>query len=571
MWFGFKLSHRLARGFFLGALTATLAACAMKDVTQPTDSTNPVRTITLTPRTASLAISGTLQLSALLQDSTGETLAGRAITWTSDVTRVATVSTNGLVQAADTGTATITASSEGKHATATITVTAGSIPNPPSPGAHTGYFVTPSGSSSADGSMAHPWTLSAALAGASGHVQPGDTVWLRGGTYHGTFSASVGGSSGKPVVFRQYPGERAIIDGAGAAGSATIFNVRAPWVVLWGFEITNSDANRTYAQTGNAGRACGIAVYASHTKYISLIVHDVGVGIYNDADQSDVEIAGSVWYNNGWQGPDRGHGHAIYIRSNTGPVLAHDNIMFDQFGYGVHVYTNPGEAKLNNVHIENNIAFNNGTLATNSQSSNILFGGDDTADQGVVSGNMTWFPATLGVANMLVGYGSLRNGSVTVTDNYAAGGSPVLSMGYWSSVTASGNVFAGTQSVLSLNDPSLSASKFSGQTASTLPTTTKVFVRAVANDPGRANIAVYNWGQNGSVTVNLNGIVPQGAKFDIRNVQDLFGTPVVSGTYSGGSVSLPIRAAAAPTPVGWQARSPATGTLFNAYVVTVRN
>src|SRR5690348_15530286 len=99
MWFGFKLSHRLARGFFLGGVLATLAACAGKDLTQPTDSTNPVSTITLTPRTASVAISGTLQLAALLQDASGATLSGRAVSWTSDVARVAIVSSNGLVQA----------------------------------------------------------------------------------------------------------------------------------------------------------------------------------------------------------------------------------------------------------------------------------------------------------------------------------------------------------------------------------------------------------------------------------------------------------------------------------------
>ena len=559
MWFGFKLSHRLARGFVSGGIAATLAACAGKDITPPVTATSPVNTITLSPRVASLAVSATVQLSALLQDSTGATLSGRAITWTSAQARVATVSATGLVQATDTGTATITASSEGRQASATITVTGG------------GYFVSASGSSSADGSLAHPWSLSAALSGAAGRVQPGDTIWLRGGTYRGAFTVTAGGSSGQPVVFRQYPGERAIIDGAGTARSGTILNVRAPYVVLWGFEITDTDADRTYSQTGNAGRPHGVANYASHTQYISLVVHDVGVGIFNDANQSDVEITGSVFYNNGWQGPDRGHGHAIYIRSNTGPVTAHDNVMFNQFGYGVHVFTNPGEAKLNNVHIEDNIAFNSGTLATNSASRNILLGGDDTADRDVVSGNMTWFPATLASVNMQIGYGTLPNGSVTVSNNYSAGGSPVLSMGFWSSVTASGNTFAGTSSVVSIDDPSLSASRFAGQTASTLPTTTKVFVRAVPNDPGRAIVAVYNWGQNSSVTLNLDGILPRGAKYDIRNVQDLNGTPAVSGTYDGGSVSLPIRAVAAPTPVGWQARSPATGTLFNAYLVTVRN
>ena len=73
----------------------------------------------------------------------------------------------------------------------------------------------------------------------------------------------------------------------------------------------------------------------------------------------------------------------IYLRSNTGPVMARDNIMFNQFGYGVHVFTNPGQGQLNNIRLEGNVSFNNGTLSNNSSSSNILFGGDDYSTGGV--------------------------------------------------------------------------------------------------------------------------------------------------------------------------------------------
>src|SRR5947209_10794096 len=55
----------------------------------------------------------------------------------------------------------------------------GPPPFPP-PVAH---YVTPSGSGSGDGTAARPWDLVTGLAGASGQVQPGDTVWLRAGTY----------------------------------------------------------------------------------------------------------------------------------------------------------------------------------------------------------------------------------------------------------------------------------------------------------------------------------------------------------------------------------------------------
>src|ERR1700704_6684459 len=122
MTFGFKLSHRLARGFWVLGAAAALAACAGDSLVAPT-STNPVKSITISPPTASVGISGTLQLSVVLKDSTGATLSGRTVTWSSNAQSVATVSTAGSVQGAGTGTATITAASEGKSASATVTVT----------------------------------------------------------------------------------------------------------------------------------------------------------------------------------------------------------------------------------------------------------------------------------------------------------------------------------------------------------------------------------------------------------------------------------------------------------------
>jgi hypothetical protein len=104
-----------------------------------------------------------------------------------------------------------------------------------------------------------------------------------------------------------------------------------------------------------------------------------------------------------------------------------------------------------------------------------------------------------------------------------------------------------------------------------MPTITKVVVRANPYERGRANIVVYNWGQQSSVSVDLSNIVPLNAQYQIRNVQDWFGTPVVSGTYTGGSVTIPMISVAPPVPIGMtSSRSPSTGTAFNTYVVTIQ-
>jgi hypothetical protein len=85
----------------------------------------PVATVVVTPASPTVAVLATLQLSAALSDSTGTALSGRTVTWSSSNTAVATVSTSGLVSGIAIGSATVTASAEGKSATAVVTV----VPN----------------------------------------------------------------------------------------------------------------------------------------------------------------------------------------------------------------------------------------------------------------------------------------------------------------------------------------------------------------------------------------------------------------------------------------------------------
>lgn len=82
----------------------------------------PVGSITIVPATPTLTVGQSVQLSAVTKDSSGGTLAGRTVSWTSSNVAVATVSATGLVAAIAPGTVTITAASEGKAATAALTV-----------------------------------------------------------------------------------------------------------------------------------------------------------------------------------------------------------------------------------------------------------------------------------------------------------------------------------------------------------------------------------------------------------------------------------------------------------------
>ena len=98
---------------------------------------------------------------------------------------------------------------------------------------------------------------------------------------------------------------------------------------------------------------------------------------------------------------------------------------------------------------------------------------------------------------------------------------------------------------------------------------TQVFVRPNQYEPGRAHVVIYNWGGQSSVPVSLVNVVPVGAHFEVRNVQDVFGAPLLSGTYSGGSINIPMGGVTPPAPIGGSPRAPIhTGPAFDVFLVT---
>ena len=83
----------------------------------------PVSSVAVQPARDTIFVSKTVQLTAVPQDSAGNALSGRTVTWASNNGLVATVSSTGLVTAtALGGNATITATSEGKSGTSAVMV-----------------------------------------------------------------------------------------------------------------------------------------------------------------------------------------------------------------------------------------------------------------------------------------------------------------------------------------------------------------------------------------------------------------------------------------------------------------
>src|SRR5205823_3651362 len=83
----------------------------------------PVAAVEVAPAAASVEAGGTVQLTATAKDVNGTPLTGRSVSWSSSNTSVASVTSSGRVTGVAAGSATITATSEGKSGTSAITVT----------------------------------------------------------------------------------------------------------------------------------------------------------------------------------------------------------------------------------------------------------------------------------------------------------------------------------------------------------------------------------------------------------------------------------------------------------------
>jgi hypothetical protein len=444
------------------------------------------------------------------------------------------------------------------------------LPTPP-PTTGNQFHVSPSGRSDGDGSSQRPWDLRTALMHPPA-VKPGDTIWLHGGTYSGNFSSLLTGAPTAPITVRQYPGERATID------STEPFSVYGSWARFWGFELMTSSPKRVTNQSGpwpTDVLRTTVNAFGSNLKFINLIVHDtmIGFGFWKDA--VDSEIYGCLVYNNGHQGADRGWGQGIYTQNNTGTKRMADNIIFNNFAHGFQVYGSD-TAYTKGYNIEGNAIFRNGTIGS-SQAMSIVLGSGVPAERISLINNYTYNGG--GTNTFLGGYDNAPHKDIVVKSNYFVGGEPALRVTAWEQATISDNTFYGSYGLNWLVVPPSSLAQqlwnnnryfysgnsydpifmygsqyysFAGwkqsfgldsnsQYADGRPSGVDIFVRPNQYESGRANIIVYNWDLKDNIDVNVSGAgLAPGQKYEIRDSQNFFGAPVLTGIYDGNPIRIPL-------------------------------
>jgi hypothetical protein len=464
------------------------------------------------------------------------------------------------------------------------------------------FHVAPGGHSFGSGSVDQPYDLVTALSGSVG--KPGDTFWLHEGVYPiGNLETKIHGTPDQPITFRQMSGERAQV-----VGSLNLWD-SIGYVIFRDFELYSGQVGRVSTQTGVGFNPtdlpnfkAGIQVYAPNFSFINLIVHDtVRSAFYTSTEATNTLIYGCIVYNIGWVSPDNAEGHSFYLQG-AGEIS--DCIAFNSTGVNFHLYANGEGSWLRNLTVDGNVAFGAGTLQQVRPSRDWIVGVDNpsvAADNIIVKNNMgfvTGDPITL--TQIQLGRENM-NGTIVVSSNYWPEG---VVLNNWSNATVSGNVIAPQNSDPAVelqqnltkmigrwdnnyysqssnrerfrsgsmncnfadwkkntgldSASSCNAGRLSG---------TKVFVRPNRYEPGRANIVVYNWDNSPRVAVDVHSVLNVGVAYEVRNAQDFFSPPLLSGTFDAQPLQLPMTGLTVAKPMAALRTPPPTGPAFNVFVL----
>jgi len=412
----------------------------------------------------------------------------------------------------------------------------------------TGIFVSVNGTNSATGTQDDPLDLATALSSSS-PVQAGQTIWIFEGTYHGSFTSDLRGTSAQHISVKPMPGQRVILDGR--TGDSSALTVNGEWTDYYGLEVLSSATDHTSEQDSSGPTDLktngGVSVYyGKNTRVINFIVHDnVGGGFSSWRPASNSELYGNIIYNNGWTAPGRGHGHAIYAQNETGYKKLTNNIIFFGYATGIHVYTEGGQ--INGFDVQKNTWFMTGSSdpRASQKKDNCLIGGFQPVKDLILKNNLGYSENSRGTR---IGYGgSVTGQDAVLNNNYLSENFWVA--GHWNQLDVSNTtVLRGItgSSASYIND--LGGNNFQ---SSPPVSGKKIVVSANAHDQRRAKVVIFNYDEDAHVNVDLSSVLKPGEAYRIHSAFGLFNNPLVNGLYDGGTVSIPMGSIEPPQPTGY--------------------
>lgn len=271
------------------------------------------------------------------------------------------------------------------------------------------------------GTINNPMSLTAGLGGDGfNFAQPGDTIYLRGGTYSGMFTSYLNGTAENPITVMPYNNEHVVIDGDFSGGGQYIRFVDIEFTsTYW------SNYQRIY--TGDYPTSdvalTGCEITGLGNAFINCTFHDCFLlGVWGNAKL----LYGSITYNHGLFHSGTPYGHSCYFQNDksTGRKLLKHNVFGRSANCGAHGYATG--AALEAIDFVENVLLPNNTHLIGSQK----------ADADIVfTGNHSW-------SAVVIGYGAHDKTLLTMTGNILYNpNSYAVQINKWISGEISGNVF----------------------------------------------------------------------------------------------------------------------------------
>ncbi|MGE0759339.1 MAG: right-handed parallel beta-helix repeat-containing protein [Pirellulaceae bacterium] len=426
----------------------------------------------------------------------------------------------------------------------------------------TDFYVAPDGAAgpcTASNPCPLPYVLASAL-------QPGDAVLLQEGTYRHSYNFHADGTAEAPIVIKPVADAHVVFDLYDPARSdAGILQITGDHVVFQGFEVMSSSPRARVSQQSGSWPTDtdrgDLVIRGKQVVLRDLLIHDLDNGVEATASGGG-GIFDCVIYNNGWRGPDRAHGHGIYVQNDGTPRAIVGNIIFNNYSHGIHAYGSSA-AQLANVAFRDNILFGNGDR-------DVLIGGEMLASGIEFSRNYVFRSNLQGVVDIGYPWGPGGDDAI-VTDNYLT--AQLRTFKSWQQMQFTGNTLivpawevvqltdarpaAGTWDRNAYFTPAGTAFRIatSGLTFASWKSTTGFDSQStLAAAPAgvsafwnESRVVVFNWTDSQSVAIDPAGRLSPGQTYELR---DGLGETVASGTYTGGTIPIPLQPRRFPTPLG---------------------
>ncbi len=444
------------------------------------------------------------------------------------------------------------------------------------------WFVSTTGSPTGDGSIDDPWDIATGL-NSFNTIQPGDTLWLRGGTYGtgaGTiYQTKLIGTEESPIVIKSYPNEWAVIDG----GIQQVALSGAAHMWFWGFEVTNSSIVRPIDNV-SAFRSAGFDLHGPGTKVINLYINNTGhpsIGFW-DRIEDGGEVYGTVSWGAGVRDdtPEYGgawRGASIYGQNTIGNRNIENNIFFSNSTTGLSTHGVDGHV--------NNFTYRYNSVFNNNQADLIAYSTNHGASGLVIDNNSFYSERGMAVGSMLIGtFGN--NYDATITNNIVFNPYKGIYFRKYETINLTNNLII-SDTDLVIQDSSVttynsSNNKFisrggsilkldgvSSRTFSALTThlsdststysryideSNKVLLKPNKYEYGKAHLTVYNFENKITESINPSTFLSYGDYYIVRDVLD-YDNPIIKGRYLGSNITIPLHL---------YVYQPITGTVFNA-------